>query len=169
MAEEKKKTSKVVLEREHTIPLRRKFLLSPKYKRTKKAVKTVREYLVKHMKSDDIKLGKYLNKELWKHGIKNPPHHVTVIAKKDDQGVVSAEIKGAPVEKKVEEKPEAKPAPKKEDVPAAKPAEAPAKQEAKPEVKPVEKKPEAKPVEKKPEAQPAKQEAKPAAEPAKKE
>ena len=42
---DKKKEPKVVLEREYNIPLRRKFLNTPKYKRSKKAIKTVREFI----------------------------------------------------------------------------------------------------------------------------
>ena len=42
-----------------------------------------------------------LNNHLWKHGIKNPPHHVKVIAIKDKEGVVHAELFG---EKKAEPK-----------------------------------------------------------------
>jgi large subunit ribosomal protein L31e len=101
---EKKAESKIVLEREYNIPLRRKFSSSPKYKRAKKAVKTVIEFMSKHMKSKDIKIGPYLNQNLWKDGIKNPPHHVMVIARKDDQGVVHVELKSAPAKKQEKKK-----------------------------------------------------------------
>ena len=80
------------------------------YKRSKKAITTLREFLIKHMKpgTDEkgrilLKIGKYLNDHIWKHGIKNPPHHVKITAKKDEKGSVFAELEGAPVEK--EEKP----------------------------------------------------------------
>ena len=113
MAEEK------ILERTYNVPLRKEFLKVPKYKRAKKAVKALKQFLVKHMKSDNIKIGKYLNDEIWKHGIKNPPHHVKLNAVKDKEGLVTAELVGAPVErkkeddKKVEDKKEEKPKPKK--------------------------------------------------------
>lgn len=111
---DKKEESKIVLEREYNIPLRRRFCILPRYQRTPKAVKAVREFLERHMKSEDVKLGKYINQLLWKHGINNPPHHISVTVKKDDKGVVYAELKGAPVanEKKAEEK---KSEPKKEE------------------------------------------------------
>lgn len=126
---DKKAESKIVLEREYNVPLRRKYLLVPKYKRTNKAVKTLREFIAKHMKSDDIKLGRYLNDMIWKDGAKKPPHHVEVIAKKDDQGVVFVEMKGAPVKKKKEE---SKKDDKKSEVKEAKETSA---KETKPEVK----------------------------------
>lgn len=81
-------------ERIYVIPLRRIFLGFPKYKRANKALRGVREYLEKHLKSDNIKIGKGLNEEIWKHGIKDPPHHVKVVAKKDKEGLVTAELFG---------------------------------------------------------------------------
>ena len=97
MAEEK------ILERTYNVPLRKEFLKVPKYKRAKKAVKALKQFLVKHMKSDDVKIGRYLNDEIWKHGIKNPPHHVKLNAVKDKEGLVTAELVGAPAEKKEED------------------------------------------------------------------
>lgn len=94
-------TSKIILERTYNIPLRKEFQKAPRWKRTKKAVTALRQFLQKHMKSANVKLGKELNYELWKHGIKNPPHHVKVSATKDEQGEVKAELFGT--KKKVNE------------------------------------------------------------------
>ena len=44
-----KKTSNV-LEREYVIPLRARYQHVARYKKTPKAIKTVKEFLVKHMK-----------------------------------------------------------------------------------------------------------------------
>lgn len=82
------------LERTYTIPLRKQFNKSPLYRRAKKSVTTVREFLVKHMKSEDVKLGQMINRELWKRGIKNPPSKIKVIAIKDETGAVTAELFG---------------------------------------------------------------------------
>ena len=107
----KKEEPKTVLERTYTVPLRRRFRYVPKYKKAKKAVTTLKVFLIKHMKpaSDEkgriqLKIGKYLNDFLWKHGMKNPPHHVKITTTKDDKGVVYAELEGAPVSKPKEEK-----------------------------------------------------------------
>ena len=137
--DKKKEEAKVVLDRAYTVPLRRKWVNVPKYKRAKKAVYALRTFLEKHMKSDEVKLGKYVNEELWKHGMKNPPHHIKVVAKKDDKGVVFAELEGAPVEKeeKKEEKNKVAPAAsKKEDEVAGKEK---AKKEEKEELKAIKK------------------------------
>jgi large subunit ribosomal protein L31e len=84
----------MAIERVYNIPLRCKFLKVPRYRRTNKAVIALRQFIVRHMKSDNIRLGKNLNQELWKHGIKNPPHHVKVTLIKENDGLVKAELFG---------------------------------------------------------------------------
>jgi large subunit ribosomal protein L31e len=85
---------KMAIERVYNIPLRKKFLKVPRYRRTNKAAIALREFIVKHMKSEDVRIGKHLNQEVWKHGIKNPPHHVKVTIIKEDSGLVKAELFG---------------------------------------------------------------------------
>ncbi|MBU0471166.1 MAG: 60S ribosomal protein L31 [Nanoarchaeota archaeon] len=105
MADEKKKEAKIILEREYNVPLRREWLKVPRHKRSKKAAKALREFLQKHMKSDDVKLGMHVNEHIWKHGIKNPPHHVKVKVQKYDDGVVKAELEGKEFKEAVKSKP----------------------------------------------------------------
>ena len=101
----KDEVPKIILERIYNIPLRRETLKVPPFKKANKAVKTVRQFISKHMKSDEVNIGKYLNLEIWNHGAKNPPHHVKVNAVKDDKGKVFVELVGAPKEEpKIEEK-----------------------------------------------------------------
>ena len=82
------------LERTYTIPLRREILKVPRYKRAKKAVTAVKQFLSKHMKSEDVRIGSQLNEELWKHGIKNPPTKIRVIAIRE-KNIIRAEKEGA--------------------------------------------------------------------------
>lgn len=103
------------IERTYTIPLRREYLKVPRYRRTEKASRALRAFLVKHMKSDDVKIGQFLNEHLWMHGMKNPPHHVKVNVIKVPEGMVYAELFGkqlkipsAEKEKKEEKKAEEK-------------------------------------------------------------
>lgn len=100
----KKEETKIILERTYNVPLRKRVQFSPRHKRAKKAVNVLRDFLKKHMKATDVKIGRYANLEIWKHGIKNVPHHIKVDVKKDDKGVVFAELAGAPAEKKAEVK-----------------------------------------------------------------
>jgi len=72
-------------ERTYIIPLREKCRSVPRYKKTNKAVKTVKEFLARHMKLRDrdlkkVRLDSYLNQFLWQRGIKNPPSKVKVKA-----------------------------------------------------------------------------------------
>ncbi len=93
-----KKTEKI--EHEYVIPLRRKYQHVACYKKTPKAIKSVKEFLVKHMKIYDkdlnkIKLDKYVNEYLWARGIKNPPHKIKVKVKKEG-GIVRVELVDLP-------------------------------------------------------------------------
>lgn len=165
----------MALERTYVVPLRKEFMKAPKYKRAKKAVNALKEFLKKHMKSDNVKLGKNINLEIWKNGIKNPPHHIKVNAVKDDDGIVKAELQGfeykemtkeerekAEKEKKKEKpKEEEKTGEKKEEVKVEKEEikEEPKKEEtkeAKTEEKPEEKKEVKKKKKEKPKAKPKK-------------
>ncbi len=105
MAEKKSKKKEepeeIVLERVYNVPLRREWLKAPKYKRAKKAVKALKQFIMKHMKTDDVKIGKHLNLEIWKHGIKNPPHHIKVRAVKDKKGLVRVELEGVKIKERV--------------------------------------------------------------------
>jgi len=71
------------IEREYVIPLREKCRPVPRYKKTPKAIKSIKEFLVRHMKIRDrdlkkIKIDSYLNEQIWMRGIKNPIHKVKV-------------------------------------------------------------------------------------------
>ena len=114
MAKKKEEKPKTVMERTYNVPLRKEFQKAPKWRRTKKAVKALREFIAKHMKSDEVKIGKYLNLKLWKHGIKNPPHHIKVRAIKNDKGVVFVELAELPKEAILEKEKAEKEAKKKE-------------------------------------------------------
>ena len=102
------------LERIYNVPLRKEAMKAPMYVRAAKASRALREFLVKHMKSDNVKIGKYLNQAILEKGRKNIPHHVLVKAVKDKTGLVKAELVGAPVEKETS----VKEVVKKEDVKA---------------------------------------------------
>lgn len=108
MAKENIKT----IERTYNVPLRKEFLKVPRWRRTEKAITALKQFLAKHMKSEEVKLSKDVNEEIWKHGIRNPPHHVKVNVSKDAEGVVKAELFGVKKEGKKKETEK----PKKEEV-----------------------------------------------------
>jgi large subunit ribosomal protein L31e len=87
------------MERTYVIPLRKGFLKAPNYLRTNRAVKEVKIFLKRHMKTENIKLGEELNSALWARGDSKPPSRVTVLCKKEDD-VVYAELVGKEFAKK---------------------------------------------------------------------
>jgi len=85
--------SKIIMEREYIVPLRRRCAHIPQYRRTPKAVKVLKEFLAKHMKVADrdaklIKLDRFLNEFFWERGIRKPPIKVRVKAQKNEAGEV---------------------------------------------------------------------------------
>ncbi len=75
------------LKREYVIPLRRKTRFAPKWRRSKKAVSVLKEFICKHMKTDNVIVCPELNHKLWANGIKNPPGKVNVVALKKKIGL----------------------------------------------------------------------------------
>ena len=78
-----KNKDKKETEREYTIPLREKTRSAVRYKKTPKAIKSIKEFIAKHMKIENrdlnkVKLSIYLNQFMWARGIKNPPSKIKV-------------------------------------------------------------------------------------------
>ena len=99
MAKKETKTTDKI-EREYVIPLRKQVKKVPRYKKANKAIKTIKEFLARHMKVYDrdlkkIKLDKYLNEFVWFRGIKKPPIKIKVKAVKEGE-VVKAELAELP-------------------------------------------------------------------------
>ena len=96
-------------EKTYIIPLRSRWLRAPKYKRSKRAVGALREYLSRHLKRN-VRIGKYLNHAIWSQGHKMPPGKVKVRIEEDKESM-TAELFDAPrakKEEKVEKKKEVK-------------------------------------------------------------
>ncbi|MFQ5969538.1 MAG: 50S ribosomal protein L31e [Nitrososphaerales archaeon] len=93
--------------RVYTINLSKVFL-SPKYRRTKRAINMIKQFAKRHMKSEEITIDENLNKQVWKRGIKHPPRKVRVKMVKDEDGMVTVSLyqEEAKEEEVEEEKPE---------------------------------------------------------------
>ncbi|MFH0832294.1 MAG: 50S ribosomal protein L31e [Candidatus Aenigmatarchaeota archaeon] len=65
-----------------TIPLRKAFRKAEK-KRVPYSIRLIQDYLKRHAKVEEVKLGKNLNDEIWKRGITHPPRRVRVTVIKD--------------------------------------------------------------------------------------
>lgn len=74
------------LKREYIIPLRRRFLSAPKWRRSKKAVAVLKDFIIKHMKCENVIVCAELNEHIWSRGSKHPPGKVEVIALRFNDG-----------------------------------------------------------------------------------
>jgi len=55
-----------------TIPLRKEFSKKPIYRRAKKAVTCVKEFITQHLKTKDVRIGPHLNEKIWERGRRHP-------------------------------------------------------------------------------------------------
>jgi large subunit ribosomal protein L31e len=94
-------------ERVYTINLS-KVILTPRSRRSKRAVNMIREFAMKHMKSEEVKIDEELNQIVWERGIRRPPRKIRVKIARDPDGIVrvkpySEGQEESKVEAKVEE------------------------------------------------------------------
>jgi len=78
------------LTRVYVIPLR-KAKIKPRVRRANAAVKIIQEYLLRHMKADEVKLDNSVNEAVWERGAHGIPSRVKIKATKIDK-VVRAEL-----------------------------------------------------------------------------
>ena len=70
----------MVEEKIFIINLKKEFMKKPLYKRAKKAVTAVKEYITQHLKVEKVKIGSNLNMHIWTRGKRHPPSKVKVHA-----------------------------------------------------------------------------------------
>ena len=75
----------------YIIPLREARRM-PRWKRANGAIKDIRKYLAKHMKTDDVKLDQGINEQVWNRGSTKPPSKIRVRVMKMEDGQVQAEL-----------------------------------------------------------------------------
>ncbi len=81
------------IERIMVIPLRAT-KQAPRTRRAKRAVKEVRETVMRHMRvsEDNVWIDATVNEKLWENGIRNPPSKITVKAVKFEDGLVEVSL-----------------------------------------------------------------------------
>jgi large subunit ribosomal protein L31e len=87
--ESKAKTpeTEVAEERVYVIPFR-DVKKAPRDKRSNKAVKILKEFIIKHMKTENVLINPEVNEKIWERGIEKPPYKLKVKAIKDREGIV---------------------------------------------------------------------------------
>lgn len=130
--------SQETVERVYTINLG-KVLLSPNNQRAKRAINMIREFAIRHMKSEDIKIEEDVSHLVWARGIRHPPRKIRVKLTKDGDGTVlisKYQEENPKKEETVEKKPKQQKTEKAEEKSEAKLEEPkPAKSEPAPEKK----------------------------------
>ena len=98
----KKEEEDVVEEKTYTIPLGKALIMPPR-RRSPRAMRMIRAFIVKHMKipsraeeEDEspptIKITKEVNEHVWEKGIEKPPRKIRVRATKDKEGNVTVHL-----------------------------------------------------------------------------
>jgi large subunit ribosomal protein L31e len=75
----------------YIIPLR-DVKKAPRWKRSSRAIKDIRAFLEKHMKSSDVKMDSSINERVWARGSQKPPRSIRIRAMKFEDGQVQAEL-----------------------------------------------------------------------------
>jgi large subunit ribosomal protein L31e len=79
------------MERVYVIPLR-KVKNVPRTIRSPRAIRYVKEFIKRHMKTDDIKIDASVNEKIWERGIQKIPPKIKVKAVKDEDGSVAVTL-----------------------------------------------------------------------------
>jgi large subunit ribosomal protein L31e len=102
------------LSRVYTINLGKAWL-TPRYRRTDRVINMVREFAVKNMKSDEVKIDQDLSRHIWARGKTNPPRKVRVKMVKDEDDIVTVSLYEEAAEMAEEEEKEEEEADKDKD------------------------------------------------------
>ncbi|MCR6668622.1 MAG: 60S ribosomal protein L31 [archaeon YNP-WB-040] len=87
MSKGSEKKEDIVLERIYTIPLKIAYYV-PRGKRTPRAVRFLKEFIMRHMKTDKVIITPEVNEILWSRGIQKPPRRIRVRVTKNSEGEV---------------------------------------------------------------------------------
>lgn len=68
------------LKREYNVPLRRKVKTAPMWRRSKKAISVLKDFMKQHMKAENVIICAELNELIWARGGKCPPGKISVTA-----------------------------------------------------------------------------------------
>ena len=79
------------MERVYIIPLR-KVKNVPRTIRSPRAVGYVKEFIERHMKTDDVIIDSSVNEKIWERGIQKIPPKIKVKAVKDEDGTVEVTL-----------------------------------------------------------------------------
>ncbi|MEM2875689.1 MAG: 50S ribosomal protein L31e [Candidatus Bathyarchaeia archaeon] len=88
---DEKEEEDIVEDRTYVIPLGGAWA-SPRKRRSPRAVRILKEFISRHMKTDSIIIDENVNKKIWERGIEKPPRSIRVRATKNREGVVTLRL-----------------------------------------------------------------------------
>ncbi|MCS7386900.1 MAG: 60S ribosomal protein L31 [archaeon GB-1867-005] len=82
-----KEQAKIVEERIYVVPFRIAFFV-PRPKRVPRAIRFLRSFIKRHMKTENVWISPEVNEVIWSRGKKKPPRKIKVRAVKEEDGMV---------------------------------------------------------------------------------
>ncbi len=79
------------LTRVYVVPLGVAFE-APAYRRSKVAIRIIKEFTKRHMKANEINIQEDVNKTIWARGIRHPPRRIKLEMERDEDGLVSVRL-----------------------------------------------------------------------------
>ncbi len=86
-AEKAEEEIEVVEEKLYTVNFRKAWI-APRGKRVPRAVRMLRDFVKRHMKTEDVIISNEINEKLWSRSVKKPPRKLRVRVVKDKEGNV---------------------------------------------------------------------------------
>jgi len=83
------------LSRTYTVPLGIAYE-APAYRRSKVAIRMIREFATRHMKATEVSIDEEVNKEIWSRGMKSPPRRIRLDMERDEDGIVTVKLPPKP-------------------------------------------------------------------------
>ena len=78
----------MVEERIYTINLRKDFIKVARWRRANRAIRFIKNFIKRHLKVEEVRIGKDLNEYVWYRSRENPPARVRVIVTKEDKKAI---------------------------------------------------------------------------------
>lgn len=82
---------RIIEERVYTIPLKTARYVPPN-RRANKAVRTLKKFIERHFKTENVIILPEVNEKIWERGIEKPPRKIRVKASKDSEGIVEVSL-----------------------------------------------------------------------------
>jgi large subunit ribosomal protein L31e len=88
MAEKKKA---VTIEKVYLVPLGKELLKAPRIKKAPRAISTIRSFVKKHTKAEEVKISQKISEHLFARNVKKPPRKIKIKVV-GDENLVSVEL-----------------------------------------------------------------------------